>query len=108
MAKTLNFEYEGKEYTLEYTRAAVVRMEKNGFKFSDLENFPISTLPEFFAASFYAHHPNISRKKVTEIYESLGNKEELLPVLSEMYMEPIEALLDEPDDEGKVDWVKNW
>ena len=108
MAKTLTFEYEGKEYTLEYTRASVVRMEKNGFNLSEVESYPLSNLPEFFAGAFYAHHPNVSRKKIDEIFFHLGNKESLLETLVEMYMEPVESLLGEPENEGKVDWVKGW
>lgn len=40
MAKQLTFEYEGKAYTLEYTRKSLETMEKHGFSVSDAERSP--------------------------------------------------------------------
>ena len=37
MAKTINFEFEGVQYNLEYTRKSIEIMERRGFKISDLE-----------------------------------------------------------------------
>ena len=108
MAKTLTFEYDGKDWTLEFTRASVVKMEQDGFKVSDMETYPLSTLPEFFAGAFLAHHPSVSRKRIDAIYEAIADKEGLMACLAEMYVEPIEALMGEPDEEGKVVWAKNW
>lgn len=35
MAKTINFTFEGTDYTLEYTRASVAALEKQGFNIGD-------------------------------------------------------------------------
>jgi hypothetical protein len=56
MAKTLNFEYKGKEYTLEYTRETIKQMEREGFVAEDVANKPMLTLPKLFAGAFKAHH----------------------------------------------------
>ena len=37
MAKQLNFTYNGKDYTLEYTRRTVTEMEKKGFIAAEVE-----------------------------------------------------------------------
>lgn len=107
MSKTLSFEYEGKKYTLEYTRSSVAKMERDGFKASDLEDYPLSTLPELFKGAFIAHHPSVGAKTIDDIFIHLGDKGALLEALADMYMEPIETLMGDPA-EGKVEWVKSF
>jgi len=75
MAKQLNFTYDGKDYTLEFTRRTVAEMEKKGFIASDITEKPMTTLPALFAGAFLAHHrfvkedivmtsiPNLPRRK---------------------------------------------
>ena len=40
MAKTINFTFEGTDYTLEYTRASVAALEKQGFNICLLYTSP--------------------------------------------------------------------
>lgn len=110
MAKVLTIEHEGKEYTLEFTRRSVERMEKEGFVASDIISKPVSTLPVLFEGAFYAHHRHIADDVREAIFKKIPNKSDFLTKLAEMYNEPIDALLAEPDegDEGNVTWTANW
>lgn len=109
MSKQLKFQYQDKEYTLEYTRRSVERMERDGFVASDMKDKPMSTLPALFAGAFFAHHPFVKRTLVDEIYGKMDNKQELIGKLAEMYNEPISALVDDPDPkEGNVSWTASW
>lgn len=111
MAKQLNFEYKGKEYTLEYTRESVKQMEREGFKGDDILNKPMNTLPKLFAGAFKAHHKFDTKQKVIdEIFELFTNKSALVEKLAEMYMEPMETLLDDDNiDEGNaIKWDANF
>ncbi|MDO4384904.1 MAG: DUF5055 domain-containing protein [Clostridia bacterium] len=109
MSKQLNFTHEGKEYCLEFTRRTVEMMERNGFVASDVAKKPMSTLPTLFAGAFLAHHRFIKQELIDRIYEKMTNKQELIGKLAEMYNEPINALVDEPeDDEGNVSWTASW
>ena len=111
MAKTICFNFDGKDYTLEYTRASVRTMENRGFKPGDLVEKPMNTLPELFAGAFIANHRFTKRDVIDEIYAAMGNKEELVNKLAEMYNEPISALMAEPDNDGgekNVKWDANW
>lgn len=109
MAKTISFEYEGNKYVLEYTRASVMTMERQGFNIKDIEDKPISTLPSLFQGAFIAHHPGTKKTTIDAIYSKLANKMDLVLKLAEMYNEPIEALIDDPEDkEGKLEWGTNW
>lgn len=111
MAKTICFNYDGKDYTLEYTRASVRAMENRGFKPNDLIEKPMNTLPELFAGAFLANHRFTKREVIDDIYAAMGNKEELVNKLAEMYNDPISALMAEPDNDGgekNVKWDANW
>ena len=109
MAKQLIFTFEGKEYTLEYTRRTVAEMEKKGFIASDITDKPMTTLPALFAGAFLAHHRFVKEDVINNIYTKLTKKEDLIGKLAEMYNEPIMALVEEPEeDKGNVNWTATW
>ena len=109
MSKQLNFKYNGTAYTLEFTRRSVEQMEREGFVADDLKVKPMTTLPALFAGAFKAHHKFVKPDVINEIFSKMTNKSELIGKLSEMYNEPIMALVDEPEDaEGNVDWTASW
>lgn len=109
MAKQLIFTYEGKEYTLEFTRRTVAEMEKKGFIASDITDKPMTTLPALFAGAFLAHHRFVKGNVIDNIYSKLTKKEDLIGKLAEMYNEPILTLVEEPDEaEGNLDWTATW
>ena len=109
MNKQLKFTYQDKEYCLEFTRKSVETMERQGFIASDITDKPMTVLPALFAGAFLANHKFIKKEVVDEIFLKMTNKSELIGKLSEMYNEPILALVDEPEDtEGNVDWTASW
>lgn len=109
MAKQLNFTYDGKDYTLEFTRRTVAEMEKKGFIASDITEKPMTMLPALFAGAFLAHHRFVKEDIINDIYSKLTKKEDLIGKLAEMYNEPILALVEEPEKaEGNLDWTATW
>lgn len=109
MAKQLTFTYDGKDYTLEFTRRTVEEMEKRGFIASDITDKPMTTLPALFAGAFLAHHRFVKEDIINDIYSKLTKKEDLIGKLAEMYNEPILALVEEPEKaEGNLDWTATW
>ena len=109
MAKQLNFEFEGKEYSLEFTRRTVTEMEKKGFLASEITEKPMSTLPALFAGAFLANHRFTKQETIDNIFAKMTKKEELIGKLAEMYNEPIMALVEEPEeDKGNVAWTATW
>lgn len=109
MAKQLTFTYDGKDYTLEFTRRTVAEMEKKGFVASDITDKPMTTLPALFAGAFLAHHRFVKEDIINDIYSKLTKKEDLIGKLAEMYNEPILALVEEPEKaEGNLDWTATW
>lgn len=109
MAKTINIAFEGVTYTLEFTRKSIKTMESRGFKISEFSDKPVTMLPALFAGAFLAHHRFVKQDVIEEIFARLKNKEELIDKLSEMYAEPLIALMDDPEeDEGNPEWGASW
>ena len=109
MAQTIDIEYQGTPYTLEFTRKTVELMEKQGFRISDLESKPLTTFSALFAGAFLAHHKFIKKEIVDEIFSKLPKKEELMGKLADMYTEPVIAMMDEPEEsEGNITWGASW
>ena len=109
MAKQLNVTYQGREYCLEYTRKSVETMERNGFKASEIQDKPMTTLPALFAGAFIANHKYVKQDVIDAIFGRMSNKGELIGKLAEMYNEPIMSLIDDPEEsEGNAVWTANW
>ena len=107
MAKQLTFSYNGKDYTLEFTRATIRQMEAHGFVIDEIETKPMTVISDLFRGAFLAHHPLAKPREIDEIYEHMANKTSLIKRLNEMYNEPISSLVDE-DKEGNAEWTPNW
>jgi hypothetical protein len=109
MNKQLKFTYQDKDYCLEFTRKSVETMERSGFVASDINDKPMTVLPALFKGAFLANHRFVKDEVVNEIFSKMTNKGELISKLSEMYNEPIMALVDEPEEsEGNLEWTASW
>ena len=94
MGKHITFEHNGETYTLEYTRKAIETMERRGFKVGEIQDKPMTVLPEMFSGAFIAHHTGLKRKIMDEIFDRISDKRALLGKLAEMYNDPMEQLFD--------------
>lgn len=104
MSKKIKLSYEGKEYTLEYTRNTALALEQSGFVLSDVRNKPVSSLVTLFNGAFVANHRRLEGSVVEKIFDSLKDKEKLLSALVGMYDETVSSLMDSTDDEGNATW----
>lgn len=109
MSKKIELIYDDTEYVLEYTRNTVQQMESKGFVAADVVKKPVTILPELFAGAFLAHHRGVKRKVIDEIFDLTTNRGDLVGKLAEMYNAPINALMEDPeDDQGNVTWGASW
>lgn len=110
MSKQINFEYRGKQYCLEYTRASVKYMEQMGFNPNDVGDKMMTRLPQLFRGAFIAHHPDVKNKVVDTIYDTMDDKVGLYKCLFEMFSDPYNEMLESPKgDKGNViNWTANW
>ena len=103
MAKHITLEYEGITYTLEFSRRTARMMEQNGFTVDKAVDQSLTYLPMLFAGAFEMHHGRMKKKSETieAIFKSITMKDELYPVLIELYQEPYVYLMYEPEEEEK-------
>lgn len=92
---------EGKEYMLAYDRNTCARMARKGFKLEDVADAPVIGIPTLVGGAFLKFHPELTQAQIDAIWADVVDKEGLLYKLVEMYQEPIEALVAEPDKDGK-------
>jgi len=107
MAKHITLEYEGITYTLEFNRRTARMMEQNGFTTEKAVEQALTYLPMLFAGAFEMHHGRMKNKQavIDSIFKGITKKDELYPVLIELFQEPYVYLMDEPEDEEKkVEW----
>lgn len=109
MANAIKLTYDKQTYELTFTRETVRQMEASGF---DIQAFVQGTKPGtmnfmLFEGAFAARNRKMKRKVISEIYDHLEGKSELLPVLAELYAATLDTLVDsaaESDDGKKVTW----
>lgn len=103
MAKTIKFNYKDNEYTLEFSRATIEAMEKQGFNISEYESKPMTTMHRMFVGSFKMHHPSLSNARIEEIFDKMCDVQELFENLVDMYKEAIETL-NVDETLGEIKW----
>lgn len=111
MEKELSFTYEGSKYTLSFNRKTVQQLTRQGFRTDMITEQPAIGIPMLWKGAFLVHHRMIRDDLTDKIWESVVNKQELLGKLMEMYVEPINALISDSeneDDEKKVNWEANF
>lgn len=90
---------DGNEYTLEFSRKTVETMERNGFSIDT--DRPNTMVDQLFRGAFQMHHRNMSPDKIRGIWAAQTAKDELLTALVQLYMEPLETLMAEPEGEAE-------
>lgn len=105
MAKQILFTHNGTDYTLEFTRASIQKLEARGFDISEVKKKPMTYLPLIFAGAFVAHHPFVKKEVVDDIFNQMKDKETLFDKLATMYNDPLEAMM---ESEGNLEWKATW
>lgn len=107
MNKKIEFNYEGKDYTLEYDRKSIMVMEKNGLRVNEIESQPLSMIEILWQGAFLKNHKNEKADKITDIYEHISNKSDLNAGLISMFTETYTSLIgdaENQDDSKNIEW----
>lgn len=96
-SKVIISDKEGNKYTLEFNARVVKNMERRGFKIDT--DFPHSMIEDLFLGAFQMHHKGMMPEKVKEIWKQQTHKDDLLGILTKLYMKPLEDLMAEPEGE---------
>ena len=90
---------EGIKYTLEFNARVIKNMERRGFQLNT--DYPYTMIDDLFLGAFQMHHKGITPEKAKAIWAQQTKKDDLLGVLTKLYMKPLEELMAEPEAEGE-------
>lgn len=92
---------ESKEYTLEYNRKSVAKVEAAGLDVNKMDAAPMTMLPLLFWGAFLMHHPYMKQEDTNRIlFDGLnGLSTEEAEYLGKLYAEPFKTLI-ASEDEG--------
>ena len=96
---------DGNVYKLEFNSRVVKNMERRGFKIDT--DFPVTMIDDLFLGAFQMHHKGVTPDRAKEIWKFQKGKEELLGVLTKLYMKPLEDMMAEDaaeEDDGNPTW----
>lgn len=97
--KVVIYDKEGAKYTLEFNARVIKNMERRGFQLNT--DFPYTMIDDLFLGAFQMHHKGITPEKAKAIWAQQTKKDDLLGVLTKLYMKPLEELMAEPEAEGE-------
>lgn len=107
---SIKITYKNAEYTLEFSRRTASIIEKAGFDYNEISTKPNLMIPLLLQGSFMKWHPKIKPAKIEEIFGEVTDKNGLIQVLVELYLETVQTLLgtedDEAENQGNATWVK--
>lgn len=98
-SKVIISDKEGNKYTLEFNARVIKNMERRGFQLNT--DFPYTMIDDLFLGAFQMHHKGITPEKAKAIWAQQTKKDDLLGVLTKLYMKPLEDLMAEPESEDE-------
>ena len=98
-SKVVISDKEGTKYTLEFNARVIKNMERRGFQLNT--DFPYTMIDDLFLGAFQMHHKGITPERAKAIWAQQTKKDDLLGVLTKLYMKPLEELMAEPEAEGE-------
>ena len=82
-----------REYTLEFDRDSVRFAENRGFKLEQVDDYPMTKVPEFFWYAFRMHHKNVAMNQAEEILKQIGGmNEKIAKRLIELWVQTYSTL----------------
>lgn len=94
-SKVIISDKEGNKYTLEFNARVVKNMERRGFKIDT--DYPYTMIDDLFLGAFQMHHKGMTPDKAKAIWAQQTKKDELLGILTKLYMKPLEELMADPE-----------
>ena len=96
---------DGNRYELEFNSRVVKNMERRGCKIDT--DYPVTMIDDLFLGAFQMHHKGGTPERAKEIWKFQKGKDELLGILTKLYMKPLEDMMAEDaaeEDDGNPTW----
>lgn len=106
MSRQITFEFENKEYTLEYTLRTAGQANADGFILDELGDKPALMIPKLVYWAFVRRQKGITRQQTEKIFDWIRDKNGFITALAEMYADACNALVDaDEEDKGNANWT---
>lgn len=99
--------FNAKEYTLEFNRNSVVKMERQGFNVTQVDERPLTSMIQLFKGAFLMNHSKVDDETIEDIFRHIPEDQRpaLIRTLMEEYAKPVNALYKKmEDDKGNAVW----
>ena len=111
--KQITVNHDGVKYTLEYNRAIVILMERQGFNIAEIDSKAMLNTSLLVRYAFLLHHRKLSEEKIFEIYDSIADRNGFVEKLVEMCSDSYVSMLNDPEEdsgesEGNATWGASW
>lgn len=100
-------EKDGKKYKLQYNRASIVRMERDGFNIEKIKTEPISTITCLYRGAFYMNNPSLTDDEIDAIVDDIDCGEEFTKALVELYGEALNSIVGTSKQTKNFKWERN-
>lgn len=112
-SKQITINYKNKDYTLEFNRAVVILMERQGFNINELDSKAVLNTSLLVRYAFFLHHRKLEEDKIFKIYDSITNRDGFVEKLIDMCSDTYVSMLNDPEDnggetEGNATWGASW
>lgn len=94
---TVRDEY-GNTYKLQFNSRVVKAMERKGFQLN--LDYPNTMIEDLWTGAFQMHHSKITSERIKAIWAVQRNKQDLLGILTALYAQPLQELMNEPEGDG--------
>ena len=105
-------DFEGREFTLDYTRKTVAKAERAGLNVNAMDSQPMTMIYLMFWGAFLSHHPRMTQEQTDKILDeqfggieglsSIKNAdgETLIEHLGKLYAAPFSTLAPDEEEEN--------
>lgn len=108
MGNIIKVKYDNKDYTLEFNRRVILKMEADGFlgkKGKELqENNPLEYAYILIGYAFVKNHPAMSQNEVADIIDQVGDFEGFVEAIAEIMKASIETF--NKGEQGNAKWER--
>lgn len=108
--RTIEFEWEGTTYTMEFNRKSAEVLERkfdiNVAEMITMGTVRLTDLPVLFSVAFMMHHPNMKQSTVDTLYTYMTDKQSLMAALIEMLATAVMDVFEEPEEGKAISWTR--
>lgn len=107
MGNTIKLTVADKQYTLEFSRRTIIKLEADGFvgkKGEELKKQdPVTFMYKFIGYAFLKNHPEMTEEEINDIIDNIGDLEGFMNAIAEILQASLSVI---EGGKGNVKWER--